>query len=211
MKKQFLLAVCLLSTLLAAEKRVLINGIAATIGTTVITIHDVYLYRALQRFCDRQSPAIVSEEGETLKKSVQKVVFEQMVYNELVSFQFAGEGRGTTENMVAKARKEGGDGSWQEILSRFSVSEAEAIDRIYRISQVEKFLQKKVDTLTQVITDAEVEKYFTQNAERFRGSSLEQLKPSIVLLLKKERAQKGLEEWVRFLKDKYRVQNALDS
>jgi hypothetical protein len=189
--------------------KVIVNGTAAKVGKTVLTIQDALVYRALQRLKDGEKYSVAYEVGDELKKTVQKVVFEEMAYLEMKELGFNEVPRGAAEKIV-KERKKTNPEDWREILRRFSLSENTATDRIHRIMQVEKFLQRKVDTLTPVVTDAEIEKYFKQNEARFRGSSLEQLKPSISLLLKKQYAQKGLEDWIKFLKEKYHVQSQLN-
>lgn len=202
------LVVIVFFCLASYANRTVINGTAAKVGKTVITIQDALVYRALQRFKDGEKYSVAFEAGEELKKTVQKVVFEEMAFLEMEELGFNEIPRGNAEKIV-QARKKVNPDDWKEISKRFGLSESVAINRIHRTIQVEKFLQKKVDTLTPVVTDAEVERYYKQNETRFKGSTVEQLKPSISLLLKKQYAQKGLEDWIKFLKEKYRVQSQL--
>ena len=65
--------------------------------------------------------------------------------------------------------------------------------------------------MTPVITESEVQKYFKRNEAQFRGRSFENLKPNIIVLLKKQAVQKNLEEWIKSLKDKYEVTLLLES
>jgi hypothetical protein len=206
MKTVFLFLVCLV--LSSYADKIIVNGTAAKVGSTVITVQDALVYRSLQRFKDGERYSMAFEAGEELKKTVQKVVFEEMAFLEMKELGFSEVPRSAAEKTVIDRKKKNPQ-DWKEILRRFNLSESAAINRIHRTLQVERFLQRKVDTLTPVVTDAEIEKYFQQNEARFRGSSLEQLKPSISLLLKKQYAQKGLEDWIKFLKEKYHVQSQL--
>jgi len=190
---------------------VLLNGTAATVGKVLITIHDAYFFGALEAFKRGDPNPLKREEGLELKKIVQKMVFEEMVYAEMKSLQFQEGSRADAIKSVKAGKTKGRAAAWREILSQYGKSESEAIDQMLKSIQVERFIQKKVETLTPIITEGEAERYYKQNASRFGGSAYENLKPSIVVLLKKQHMQKGLEEWVRFLKDKYGVTNLLES
>lgn len=192
------------------SKPTLLNGTAATVGKTLITVQDVQFYRSLQRFREGESPAVLLETGDALKKMVQKVAFEEMVYQEMKSFEVEVGPRTDAEKVVSQKKAAGKSADWQSILNQFQVTESAALDRLHKTLSVEKFLQKKVDTLTPIVTDSEVEKYYQQNQARFKGSNPEQLKPNIQVLLKKQRVQKGLEEWIRFLKEKYNLVTLLE-
>lgn len=196
---------------LAWTKPVLLNGTAASVGKTLITVQDVYFYRSLQRFREGESPALLIETGEALKKTVQKVAFEEMVHQEMKSFEFEPVPKTEAEKLVSQKKSQGKTADWQAILNHFQVTEGGAMERLNKTLSVEKFLQKKVDTLTPIVTASEIEKYYQQNQNRFKGSSLEQLKPNIQVLLKKQRVQKGLEEWIRFLKEKYNLVTLLEN
>ncbi len=67
-----------------------------------------------------------------------------------------------------------------------------------------------METQIAIIRDTEVDRYFKQNQEKFKQERLETVKPAMAALLKKERTQKGLEEWVRYLKEKYGVMSHLE-
>lgn len=207
------LALTGISTVQAAEtKPTLLNGTAATVGKQLVTVLDARFYRALTRFCDGDKDVFKSEEGEELRRTVQKIVLEEMVVVEMKSFSFEGGSKSEAESQIRLQRQKSREreGVWRDLLSRFGKSESAAVERRHKSLQVERFIQKKVETLTPIVTEAEAERYFKQNESRFFGNNFERLKPSIILLLKKERMQKGLEEWVRFLKDKYGVTNLLE-
>lgn len=186
------------------------NGTAATVGKTLITIQDARFYRALNRFVSGEAKPLEPENGEALRKTVQKMAFEEMVFLEMKAMQFEGGSRAQVEEPLKRARaQDKSKGTFASILKVYGRTEAESFDRWSRSVQVERFLQKKVETLTPIVTLKEVETYFNQNRDRFKGSNFEALRPSIEVLLKKERMRKGLEEWIRFLRDKYGVVNHL--
>jgi len=190
----------------------LLNGTAATVGNRLVTIQDARFYRALQRFREGEADPFKVEQGEELRRTVQKLVLDEMVFAEMKSFQFEAGNRAEAEKLVQaeRGKSKARESQWKELLSRFGKTEVIAVDRLHKTLQVDRFLQKKVETLTPIVTEAEAERYFQQNQTRFYGNTFERLKPSIILLLKKERMQKGLEEWVKFLKEKYGVNNLLE-
>lgn len=185
------------------------NGTAVTVGKNLITIQDAHFYRAVNRFVAGEAKPVDPEGGEALRKTVQKMAFEEMVFQEMKAIQFDVGTRASAEEPLRKARAQDKKGAFREILKLYGRSEAEASERWVRGVQVERFLQKKVETLTPIVTAKEIEGYYNQNKERFKGSNFESLRPSIEVLLKKERMRKGLEEWIRFLRDKYGVVNHL--
>lgn len=187
------------------------NGTAATVGKTLITVQDARFYRSLNRFVSGEPKMLEPETGEALRKTVQKMAFEEMVFLEMKAIQFDGGTRSQAEEPLRKAKARESKGGFATLLKTYGRSESEAFERWNRSYQVERFLQKKVETLTPIVTLKEVELYYNQNRERFKGSNFEALRPSIEVLLKKERMRKGLEEWIRFLRDKYGVVNHLAS
>ena len=209
LRRSWLALLIVSGTAFAAEKTRLIDGTAASVAKKLITVQDAYFYRGLQRFREGQPNVLVIEEGDELRHTVQKIVFEEMVYLEMKSFQVEGGWRDEVVKAIQLQRSKGHEKEWKEILNRFGRPESTCIDWILKGIQVERFLQKKVDTLTPVITEAEADRYYKQNEAKFNSNPYEKLKPSIILLLKKERLSKALEEWVRVLKDKYGVTNYL--
>lgn len=194
----------------AAGKTVLLDGTAATVGKQLITVEDAYFYRSVQRLREGETGDLTKrEEGDELRRTVQKIIFEEMVFAELKSFQFDGGPRSEAEKLVRQKKAGLKAGVWSKFLAAQGKTEANVIDSVWRSLKVEGFIQKKVETLTPIITQAEVDRYYNSNKARFEGNDYEALKPQIVRLLKKERMQKGLEEWVRFLRDKYGVTNHL--
>jgi hypothetical protein len=195
------------STLYAQPK--LLNGAAAVINKRVVTVQDAYIFRALQRVKAGLQPPILEEEGEELKRTVQKIVFEDMVLAEMKSIQKEIDVRNEVTQWL-KEMKEKHRGV-EVVKKRYGLSDSDLSERISRTLSADKFVQLKIETVTPVITESEVQKYFKRNEAQFRGRSFENLKPNIIVLLKKQAVQKNLEEWIKSLKDKYEVTLLLES
>jgi hypothetical protein len=190
---------------------ILLNGTAAQVGKELITVQDIYFYRALIKYKDGETVPVKPEEGSALRKTIQKVVFEEMVYSEMKSFHLEEGSRVDAERVLQIQRAKGREGMFKEILRQFGRTETQAVDRLLKSLQVEKFVKRKVETLTPVITEGEAERYYRQNLTRFQGSSFESLKSNIILLLREQRMKTGLEEWIHFLEDKYGVSILVDA
>ena len=207
--KCFLVFVACSSGSAQQTRTLLVNGTAAIINKKVVTIQDAFVFRAMQRVKSGQEPIILEEEGDNLKKTVQKIVFEEMVLAEMKSLQ-----KGVNvQNEFSKWFKEGKEQKkgLQIIKQRYGVGDADLAQIVTRTLTADRFVQMKIETVTPVITEDEAQKYFKRNEAQFRGRSYESLKPNIVVLLKKQAVQKSLEEWVRSLKEKYEVTMLLES
>ncbi|MCB0404551.1 MAG: hypothetical protein KDD51_07170 [Bdellovibrionales bacterium] len=190
---------------------VLLNGTAAKVGKTIITVEDAYFYHALGAFKTGSETSLNRPSPAELRKTVQKIIFEEMVALEAQSFKFQEVPKGLAQAQINRQKGKSRPEQWRQILSRFGKTEGEALALLDRSILVERFVQRKVETLTPIITDVEVERYFRQNPGRFKDKTVETAKPTIVLILKKQRVESGLEEWIRFLKKKYAVAEYLES
>lgn len=156
---------------------------------------------------DGQKPAVINEQGPELSKTVQKLMFEQMVFAESKSLDFEGVSESELATQWQKLKKNAIELS--SIQKAYSVSESDLKKRLEKTLWSEKFLKKKIDTLTPIITDAEIQRYIKSNPDRFKNKSFEELKPSIEAVLKNERTDKGLQDWIRFLTQKYGASSEL--
>ena len=196
----------------------LLNGIAAEVLATglKISVRDAYFYRALQRFREGKSNLFEREKGSSLKNTVQKMLLEEMVYGEMKTLQYTGGSRAIAKTAIDKQRKDAtGKKDWSKLLARFSRTEKRAVDRLWKSMEVDGFIQKKVDTMRPIVTDADVKRYIEQRSTKKNKAAnekeLEGLKGRIRRILRKERMRQELEEWIVYLKKKYRVVNYLDS
>ncbi|MBI3294296.1 MAG: hypothetical protein HYZ71_06145 [Deltaproteobacteria bacterium] len=187
--------------------RFVMAGTAAALGDTILTVQETYFFRAIRDLVDGNGVNVAPAGQEDLKKAVSRLLFEEMVMGEIRSLKAA-----TVTRAQAQARWNGlksNEKRWGLILKEFSRTEGEAVEAILRRMEVELYLSKKVETLTPIITDGEIERYYQQNQSRFQGETLESQRGNIRTLLQKLRVERSLEEWIRFLRDKYAVVNLL--
>lgn len=185
------------------SRGVLINGTAAIVDKRVITIQDAYIFRSLNRIKTGVQPVLSEEEGDELKRTVQKLILEGMVLAEMKNIQkeIAVQSEVTAWLKENSIKRKG----ILEVMKRFDQTEAELAQRMNRTLSADRFVELKIQTVTPVITEDEILKYYKRNEAQFRGRSFDNLKPNIIVLLKKQAVQKSLEEWVKSLKDKYTV------
>ena len=185
------------------SRGVLINGTAAIVDKRVITIQDADIFRSLNRIKTGVQPVLSEEEGDELKRTVQKLILEGMVLAEMKNIQkeIAVQSEVTAWLKENSTKRKG----ILEVMKRFDQTEAELAQRMTRTLSADRFVELKIQTVTPVITEDEILKYYKRNEAQFRGRSFDNLKPNIIVLLKKQAVQKSLEEWVKSLKDKYTV------
>lgn len=198
---------------LAAEK-VLIDGMAARVSGQVITVQQGRFFLALQRLKDGKGDVFAPEAPSELRNAVQKLLLEEMVYAELKSLKFDGGSRADAEKLVSSLRKGKGAQVWTRILRTYGKTDKAAVDQVWKSQQVERFIQRRVETMTPIVTVAETDRFIRQkyqNSETaIADKELEKLRPSASQELKKELMRKELEEWIVLLKRKYSVTNYLE-
>ena len=175
----------------------MINGTAAIVDKRVITIQDAYIFRSLNRIKTGVQPVLSEEEGDELKRTVQKLILEGMVLAEMKNIQkeIAVQSEVTAWLKENSTKRKG----ILEVMKRFDQTEAELAQRMTRTLSADRFVELKIQTVTPVITEDEILKYYKRNEAQFRGRSFDNLKPNIIVLLKKQAVQKSLEEWVRWM------------
>lgn len=187
----------------------LLNGAAATVGNKTITLQAADFYRAVQRFREGIPNPTAPESLEDRKKTVQKAALEEMVFMEMKSFRYGKSERVEAEKIIRTRKAADKTGGLKKILSQYQKNESDVVAALAKSLEVEKFLQTKIDTLTPVITDAEIERFYRQNGARYPGGDLESNRAQIARELKVEKMQKALEEWVQSLREKYKFVNHL--
>ena len=188
---------------------VMINGTAARVGSTPISLQDVYFYDSVMKL----SKSEVSDEipqGEPLKKLIQKVMLMEMVLLEMGNPEPSSKALFEIESRFKNLRKNKKlSSAWNTLKSHFGKSDKFIYAYYFRSEEVERFLEKKAEALTPLVTDADLEKYIRENMQKFKNQDVTVLKPNISWLIKREKMQKGLEDWVRFLTEKYKAVNLL--
>lgn len=198
------LAWCQLS--LAAPK--LVNSLAAKVSDQVVSVYDAYLFRAFQRMRTAQKPVVLIEEGQALKATVKKVILERMILLEAQSVDFKDPAPQEASNLVREWKEKGRGPEWDKLLKYFSLSESEAQSKIQHELYAEKFLKRKVEALTQLVTEADIDVYlkaYPDKVKKLTGDTRRLVSEA----LKKEKTEKGLQDWIDFLTDKYAVTDLL--
>lgn len=189
----------------------LLNGAAGRVGKNVFTVEDVRFFYNLLRWKDGSSTSIQNPpDREALYQAAQKLVFEEMILAEMRSLKMEGGNRSTAEQQVKELKKKVGESTWNDLLARYKKTETSVLNQIQRALDVEKFLEKKVETLTPEVTPAEAENYYKQNAEKFGGGSFESMKSVVMRTLQKNQMEKGLHEWITSLRDTHGVANLVE-
>lgn len=202
MSRSLGIALFLLCSVKGVSAPELLNGVAASVGQTLVTIQDAYIYRALQRFRIGQKPALLLDKGQALKSTVQKLVFEEMVISEAKALEFKDPDPQEAEKVLRLQTSKGNLSEWKAVLNRFSLKESEALKRLQRTLVAEKFFKKKIDSLTPLVTDGEIAQYIANNSDRIKSLGADS-KATVTAILKKERTDKGLQGWIQFLTEKY--------
>lgn len=185
----------------------LLNGTAALVNKKVVTVRDAFIYRSLNRLKSGMQPVVLEEEGDELRKTVQKLVFEEMVLAEMANLQKEID----VSTLVGEWKKNTKKDGLELIKRTYLLSDSEIQQRVSRTLKADRFVQMKIETVTPVITEDETQKYFKRNEAQFRGRSYESIRPNIVVLLKKQAVQRNLEEWIKALKDKFEVSMLLEN
>ncbi len=192
----------------------LVDGMAAKVAGQVLTVRDARFYLALSRFRDGKADPLAPETPAELKSAVQRLSLEEMVYSELRSLKFEGGSRADAEALLKARKKPPGNKVWDRILKQFGQTDAQAIDKVWKSSQVEKFIQRRVETMTPIVTPAEIDRFLRQRGrggdKKLDEAELERLRPGAAQELKKDLMRKELEEWIVLLKRKYSVTNYLE-
>jgi len=192
-----------------ADPALVVEGTAAIIGGEVITVSQVYRSRALKRFLEASEDPLELPAGDELRRAAQRALFERIVLAEMKTLSLDEGPTAEAAQKLDRARstRKGGAAMWRRLLSRFRIKEADAVAEIAASQRVDRFVDRKVETLTPVVTPSEAERYFLQNKVRFAGMDLDAARPQVVRTLRREGLQKGIEEWVRSLQEKYQAAN----
>jgi hypothetical protein len=180
----------------------LVNAIAAKVGDRLITVQDAYLFRGVQRLRSGERPVILFETDKSLKITVQKVMFEEMILAEAKAVDFKELDPKQVNETIKRLKELGGGADWIRLLKTFSISDSEAAKRVSQGLLAERFLKKKIESLTPVITDSEIEQYTKNYPEKVKKLGDEN-RSLVAEALKKERVDKGLQDYIDFLTEKY--------
>lgn len=182
---------------------VLLSGSAARVGDKVVTIRDVNYFAALHRLKEKKwGDPFTPLASEDLKRYTKRFLLEEMCFSEVKSLEFQGPKRAEASALVG-VQKGKNRSQWAEFLRFFGKSEEQATEVLFRSLTVDKFLEKKMETLTPLITEEEITQYLSQTNPNPQASDKEALRQSVARLLRQERMQKGMENWLASLQAKY--------
>ncbi|MFM8269236.1 MAG: hypothetical protein ACKN9V_03525 [Pseudomonadota bacterium] len=202
MSRRVILLTFLLLSRFGLSAPVFVNAVAGKVGEQLITVQEAYFFRGIQRLRTGERPTILLETDKNLKSTVQKLMFEHMIAEEAKISEFKDPDPKQTSEQVKKITDQAQSGEWKRLLNTFSVTEAEGLKRITRGILAEKFLKKKIESLTPIVTDAEIEEYIRNYPEKVKR--LGDKKQSLIAeALKKDRIDKGLQDYIDFLSEKY--------
>lgn len=182
---------------------VLLSGSAARVGEKVVTIRDVNYFASLHRLKEKKwADPFIPLGADELKRYTKRVLLEEMCFAEIKSLEFEGPKRKEAADLVAAQRAKTRT-QWNEFLRFYGRSEEQAVEILFRSLTVDKFLEKKMETLTPLITEDEITQYLSQTSANPQESDKETIRQSVSRLLRQERMQKGLENWLGSLQTKY--------
>lgn len=193
----------------APEKTVLLNGIAAEISGKPTTVEEVYLHHALERVRQGQLPLLNLDSADVVHAWVQKFILDRIVLDEMKSLDFESTPKSDAAQILAERKKNKPFKiEWDKLLNYFKMTEDKALNLLWRNQQAEKFLEKKVETLTPLITQEELTQYLnTHNPgwEKQSDDEKRELRTRTERLLKKDHAELQIRDWIVRLKRKYSV------
>jgi hypothetical protein len=129
-------------------------------------------------------------------------MLERMILLEAKAVEFKVTQPQEAAQLVKSQASNGRSLEWKAILSSFSLNPAQALEKLQSSLYAEKFLKRKVDTLTLLVTEADIDSYMRNYPERVKKLSGD-VRQWITEALKKERRDKGLQDWIDFLTEKY--------
>lgn len=186
----------------------LLNEVAGRVGDQWVTVQDAYIFRTLQRMRSGTKPLELLERDQALAKTVQKVMFEQMLVMEARATDFKEESSSELKRLQKLVETNEIALEWQKFLKKYGLSAQEAWGRV-RISLVaERFLKKKLENLTPVIPEVEIEQFMKNNPEKVKNLSGDK-RAFVVEAIKKDRVDKGLQDYIDFLVQKYNARSLL--
>lgn len=185
-----------------AKSSHLLNALAGRVGKENLTIQDAYIFRALQRFRTGEKPFVFFEKDQALKRTIEKLMFEKMLLAEVKAVEFKDPDPTKAKEFVRQVEASGKSRELASIANEFDLTEEELTQILQQHFLAEAFLQKKLITLTPVITSSEVDAYLLKHPEKVKKLSGD--KRSVVSeVIKQERMNKALQDYIDFLTEKY--------
>ncbi|NBV51258.1 hypothetical protein EBR78_08595 [bacterium] len=191
-----------------AATPILLNEVAGRVGDQWVTVQDAYIFRTLQRMRTGTKPLELLERDQALAKTVQKVMFEQMLVMEARAIDFKEESLSELKRLQKLVETNEIALEWQRFLKKYGLSTADAWGRVRMALLAERFLKKKLENLTPVIAEAEIEQFIKNNPEKVKNLTGDK-RAFVAEAIKKDRVDKGLQDYIDFLVQKYNALSLL--
>lgn len=186
----------------------LLNEVAGRVGDQWVTVQDAYIFRTLQRLRSGTKPLEAIERDQALAKTVQKVMFEQMLVMEARATDFKEGAFSELRRLQKLVETPEVALEWQRFLKKYGLSAPDAWNRVRFTLLAEQFLKKKLENLTPVIPEVEIEQFLKNNPEKVKSLSGDK-RAFVVEAIKKDRIDKGLQDYLDFLVQKYNARSLL--
>ncbi len=169
-------------------------------------MRDVSYFAALHLLKERKdkgwSDPFATLPADELKRYTKRVMLEEMVLAEIKSLEFLGPKKSEATSLVAVQRAKAKT-QWNDFLRYYGKTDEQAAETLFRSLTVDEFLEKKMETLTPLISDEEITQYLNQNGTKTPAGEAETVRQSVARGLRQEKMQKGLESWLQALQEKY--------
>jgi len=182
----------------------LLNALAAKVGNQVVSVQDAYIFRSFQRLRTGQKPFVMAEEGNALQETIKKVILQKMILLEAQAVEFKDPSPQEASQLIRNWKQKGYGDEWGKLLLYFSLTETEAQTGLQQELYAEKFLKRKIEALTQLVTEADIDAYIKAYPAKIKKLSGD-TRRLVADALRKEKTDKGLQDWIDFLMDKYSV------
>lgn len=174
-----------------------VNGVLFSIGGVPHTLKEVRFFLALREFKEGRDPLKKLEEVPSLIEAGQQLALDLMVLSDMKDILSVKKEDGDFRKLAKDKR-----GSFEKVLSFLKQNESQAFKVMDHRYEAQNLLQKKIGTLTPIISSHEIEKFFKNHSDEYVNQSLVQVSNLIAEKLRSERTQNALRDWVNSLKQK---------
>jgi hypothetical protein len=194
----------------SAPNKFLLDGTAAVVGKDkLVTLQEVYLYNSVHDLWNnRFSPKNLYSIG-GIKKVIQKMIFEEMVLNEMQSLKITLISKKKVEKDFEQ--KKLNDKYLALILSSYKLKSIPTLNKealihiLWRSEEVDSYIKKKAETFSPIVLDKEAESFYEKNKDKpeFSGKSFESIKEEVKSILRSQLVQTNFQDWIQSLIRKY--------
>ena len=173
-----------------------------TVGTSafqVVTSREVQAMELVAQALEGETKTPLIELS---GNAANRTLYEIAIYREAQSLAAIKEDPEVIAKLVASVQKRlQKKPEWKKL----HVSESELKSWIERKKVASDYMKLKANSLTGIITDQEIQDYYTQNRVKFGSTPLEAQRDNIRLFLQKQSQKQRVREWMTALKSKYQI------